>query len=416
MSDFNLERLQGETRFRHLVRLSVGKLSKEHSLDWLDLVDMFGLDYSAETLRKKSYGWKDFVENEELERLNAEEDIAYKETNEILSNGSHKSDKLIRMNAEQLKDVDYLLKAHGFDKKDWQLVNARNNIWNVYSTADKIQELYSSKITVKPRVDGFDLDKLLELVTTKRDQIIIEKNETIAQDKLLEISLFDMHFGISTLEDYCNYLLEIVHRIRSRKWDTILIVVGQDLLHNDNFRGQTANGTNIEKTNMEVAFDEALQFYETIFKESLENADNVEAKYVKGNHDESLSYGLFRVLMKIFPQAKFDSSLKQRKAFTWKKVFIGLTHGDKGVNRITENFMSEFGKLIAEAEIREVHSGHLHTEITKDKFGIVQRTLATANKTDEWHEDNGFVGANKRFQLFEYSQDSLDAIYYIQFK
>jgi predicted phosphodiesterase len=414
MTEYNFDRLQGETNFKHLVRLTVAKLNKEHSMDWLELVDMFKLDYSAETLRKKTYGWKDFVENEEVEQLSSDEEITYKETTEILSNGSHKSDKLIKMSSEQSKDINYILEAHGFDKESWELVNAKNNIWNVHSKQDGVQTLYSSKITVKPRVNGFDIERLIERMS-KRDPIIIEKNNEHGNySKLLEISLYDMHFGISSLEYYQRHLEEIVHRIRSRSWEKVLFVIGQDLLHNDNFKGQTASGTNIDKVDMENAFDEAVTFYETIIKEALVNSNNIECIYVKGNHDESISYGLFRTLKATFPQVAFEGSMKQRKGFTWENIFIGLTHGDKGANRLMENFLSEYGKLIAQADVKEIHSGHLHTEITKDKFGIVQRTLSTANKSDDWHDDNGFVGANKRFQLFEYSPSSLDAIYYIQ--
>jgi UDP-2,3-diacylglucosamine pyrophosphatase LpxH len=413
MTEFNSEKLQGETNFRHLVRLAVAKLNKEHSMDWLELADQFKLDYSAETLRKKAYGWKDFVENEEIEQLNSEEEVTYKETNEILANGSHKSDKLIKMNAEQSKDVDYILAAHGFDKSEWELVNAKNNIWNVHSKKDGVQTLYSSKVTVKPRVNGFDIDRLVERMS-QREPIIIDREPADKHSKLLEISLYDMHFGVSSLEYYQNHLEKIVHKIRSRSWEKILFVIGQDLLHNDNFKGQTANGTMIDKVDMEKAFDEAVAFYETLINEAIVKANEIDCIYVKGNHDESISYGLFRTLKATFPQVNFEGSMKQRKGFVWEKIFIGLTHGDKGANRLMENFLSEYGKLIAQAEVKEIHAGHLHTEITKDKFGIVQRTLATANKTDDWHEDNGFVGANKRFQLFEYSPTTLDAIYYIQ--
>jgi hypothetical protein len=237
MTEYNFERLQGETKFRHLVRLSVGKLNKEHSLDWLELVDMFNLDYSAETLRKKSYGWKDFIDNEEFEKLSSDEDISYKETTEILANGSHKSDKLVKMTSEQSKDVDYILAAHGFDKESWELVNAKNNIWNVHSKQDGVQTLYSSKITVKPKTNTFDYNKFLELVSKKVEPITIEKNDNDKpSSKLLEVSLFDMHFGVSTLEYYKNHLHEITHKIQSRKWNKILFVIGQDLLHNDNFQ------------------------------------------------------------------------------------------------------------------------------------------------------------------------------------
>src|SRR5690606_26253350 len=130
-----------ESKFRHMVRLCVGKLNKENDLDWSEIIEMFGLGCSSDHLRKKAYAYKEFVEQEELEKLNAEEDITYKETTEIMANGSYKSDKLLRMSQEDSKNVDYLLKAHGFDKEDWQLVNARNNIWNVYSKQDGVQQL-----------------------------------------------------------------------------------------------------------------------------------------------------------------------------------------------------------------------------------------------------------------------------------
>jgi UDP-2,3-diacylglucosamine pyrophosphatase LpxH len=413
MTEYNFDRLQGETKFRHLVRVSVDKLNGLHKTDWLDIKEMFDFQHSGESLRKYASGWKLLLENEELDQLNNEE-ITYKETTEILANGSHKSDKLIKMTTEQSKDINYLLNAHGFDKESWELVNAKNNIWNVHSKSDGVQTLYSSKITVKPKVNGFDFDRLIELMKQNVKPITINPKYVGKFSKLLEIPLYDMHFGISSLEYYEKHLKEIVHKIQSRSWEKILFVIGQDLLHNDNFKGQTANGTLIEKVDMVNAFNEALHFYKTLISEALENSQSVECVYVKGNHDESLSYGFFRTLQATFPQVKFEGSLKQRLAFTWEKVFIGLSHGDKGVNRILENFISEYGKLIANADVKEVHLGHLHTEKSKDQFGITQRTLSTANKTDDWHDDNGFIGANKRFQLFEYSPNSLDAIYYIQ--
>ena len=414
MTDYNFNLLPGETKFRALVRASIAKRNNEHDTGWKDLKEMYDFPQSDETLRKYAATWQLYLINEELDKINTEEEITYKETTEILSDGSHRSDKLVKMNAQQAKDVNYLLEAHGFDKSDWDLVNCKNNIWNVHSKQDGVQTLYSSKITVKPKVSGFDMDKFIELVEKKVTPIHIEQeNPNANHSKLLEIPLYDMHFGPSSLEYYTHHLEEIVNKIRSRSWEKILFVIGQDLLHNDNFKGQTASGTMIEKVDMEKAFDEALQFYTTLITEAKRKANSVECVYVKGNHDESMSYGFFRTLKATFPQVSFDTSLKQRKAFTWEKVFIGLTHGDKGANRMMDNFLSEFGKLIANAEVREVHSGHLHTEKSNDKFGITQRTLSTANITDDWHDDNGFIGANKRFQLFEYSPTTLDAIYYI---
>ena len=75
----------------------------------------------------------------------------YKSESSINKDGTFSSDKLIVIKEDELKNPNSLLKAHGFDIREWELVSARNNIWNVYSKQDGVQELYSSKIVVKPR-------------------------------------------------------------------------------------------------------------------------------------------------------------------------------------------------------------------------------------------------------------------------
>ncbi|WP_137743266.1 hypothetical protein [Robertmurraya siralis] len=412
MTEFNFDRLQGESKFRHLVRLSVAKLNKEHSMDWIDLKEMFDFQHSAESLRKYASGWKLMVENEEVEQLNSEEEIAYKETTEILADGSHKSDKLIRMNSEQLKDVNYLLDAHGFDKESWELVNARNNIWNVYSKKDGIQNLYSSKITVRPKVVGFNIDNFIE--KAKQEITPVHINTIISDGNgLLEIPLYDLHFGVNTYKDYLVVRDKIISKIRSKKWDKIFFIVGQDLLHNNGFDGKTSSGTPIEKVDMDKAWSDAFRFYCELINEAQNNSNSTECSYSIANHDDSMSWALVKCLEVKFPDIYFDTSKKVRKAFIWNNVFIGYSHGHKGANRLHENFLSDFGKQMAIAEVVEIHTGHIHTETAKDKFGVLVRTLSTKGKTDDWHDENGFVGAHKRFQLFEYSPSALEAIYYI---
>ncbi|MFF3148160.1 hypothetical protein ACFVRU_42225, partial [Streptomyces sp. NPDC057927] len=115
MTNYNTDRVQGESKFKHLVRMSVDKLNKLHNIDWLEIVDMFQYEYSAESLRKHATGWRILLENEEFEQIDSldDESIKYKETTEILKDGTQKSDKLIKMSTEQSKNVNYLLEAHG---------------------------------------------------------------------------------------------------------------------------------------------------------------------------------------------------------------------------------------------------------------------------------------------------------------
>lgn len=415
MQNYDYSRQQNESKFQHLVRVSVDKLNKLHNKEWIDIKEEFDFNHSAESLRKYASGWKILFENggiEQLEDSNDEPLIKYKETTEILNDGSQKSDKLIKMSVEQSKDADYLLEVHGFDKNEWTLVSARNNLWNTKNQTQGIQTLYSSRITVKPKVNGLNIEKLMEVVKEEVTPInvhrVIDKGE-----KLLEIPLFDMHFGIADLDYYKDTYARIENKIISNKWDTILFVTGQDLLHNDGFTGKTTAGTIIEKVNMEQAISDAKQFYINLIKVALANSENVHVIFSNGNHDQALGYLFVQILEATFPQVKFDTEMKPRKSFIWNDIALFFTHGDKGANRMTRNFLTEYGKEIAKAKVVEIHSGHLHSEKSKDDFGIVVRTLGTGAKTDDWHEEQGFIGSMKRFQLFEYSKDSLDGIYYV---
>lgn len=343
-----------------------------------------------------------------------EEDLPnYKESIEISGDGSHKSDKLLRMSEEQKKDVTFLLTAHGYDPEEWELTTAKNNIWNSYSKQDGIMTLYSSKITVRPRVNGFSMEKLLEEIHKVPPVYINTTNQEVPDKRLLELPFFDSHFGVSDFNYYKPTQDDTVELIESRHWEEILFVIGQDMLHNDNFKGQTANGTQIETVDMPDAWRDAKRFYYPLIEEGLGNANNVKIVFSKGNHDESMTWAFVQLLMERYPQVEFDDSFEERKAHTFGEVFIGITHGDKARRNLHNLFQVEFPLQWANAATREVHMGHLHVEDARDWFGMMVRTLATRNKTDKWHKDNGFVGAHKRFMVFEYNEKALKSIHYV---
>ena len=67
----------------------------------------------------------------------------------INKDGSETSSTVLQMTSEQAKDQDYVLRAHGFDVNDWEIVSARNNFWQQNSVEKGLIDLYQSKITVK---------------------------------------------------------------------------------------------------------------------------------------------------------------------------------------------------------------------------------------------------------------------------
>lgn len=380
-----------------------------------------GNDY-GESKYRKDYSslkrWMTYFEKKKGSVEPEEVKANYKESIEIMSDGSHKSDKLIKMDEEDTKSPEFLLRAHGYDPSEWELTGARNNIWNSYSKQDGILTLYSSRITVRPNNNQFDIDRLIDrLKDLKPININKTKRNNNKRKGLLEIPIFDAHFGVSTYEDYKETQLKIIEKIRSGQWDEILLIVGQDCLHNDGFTSQTTRGTIIEKVDMEQAWEDASNFYIKIIEESIKNSKNVKIAYSVGNHDEAISWALVKYLKALFPQCEFDDKLEEHKIHVYGNNVIGFTHGDKGGQRARNEAHNVFSALFPEewgrAENREIHMGHFHTEDAKDKFGTMVRTLATRNKEDEWHKRHSYVGNHKRFMLFEYSLDNLESIYYV---
>src|SRR5699024_9820551 len=129
-----------------------------------------------------------------------EEQPAYKET--IEHKGDNQvSDKLIALSDEELKDANSLLKAHNYDPSQWELMNSKSSMWHHSNKEYGTKTLYASKITVKPKNGGFNFDELLEAVQ-KVGRIKAPSKKTNDNGKYLLLSLFDMHFGIMTFEDY----------------------------------------------------------------------------------------------------------------------------------------------------------------------------------------------------------------------
>lgn len=418
MSNYDFSRQGNETKFQHLVRVSVDKINKLHNKDWTDIKEEFNFEHSSDNLRKYAKGWSLMTENglvEEETVTNSDDTpiIKYKETTEILGDGSHKSDKVIEMSPDQSKDANFLLKSHGFDIDEWEITSARNSIWNANTKNDGIKTLYSSKITVKPKVNGFNVDKFISNITNKVKASTLSPLKDTNGQNMLVIPFFDLHFGIATFESYSNVLSKTLSKIKSKKWDKILIIFGQDCLHNDGFTGQTTSGTMIDKVDMEQAWADLHLFYTMLFDESIVNSNSVDAIFSNGNHDQAMGWAFGKLIEHQYPQVNFDSQMKQFKGYSWKNIFIGTTHGDKAGNRIFETFLAEYGKLIALANTKEILSGHLHHQKTIDKYGLVHKTLGSGVPTDGYHADNGFVGAQKQFQLLEYNSDLPEAVYYI---
>ena len=265
---------------------------------------------------------------------------------------------------------------------------------------------------VKQTLDDGQWDALLDVIHANTEPVRIEP---LRQDGIgmLEIPLFDLHLPLSDHAESIGELLGIVER---QKWAEVNIIVGQDMFHNDDMRGRTSSGKQIEKVDIPLAWEMARSIWFSVIETALRNADKVNLVYSKGNHDESLSWCFVQMLKDHYPQICVDDRLKQRKCIYWNNCFIGLTHGSyqrSKANDLRGQFTIEYPVEFATATVREIHTGHLHHETEGDLYGVMVRRLSRNGTTDQWSEDEGFVGALRRFMIFEWMPGRLKAIYYI---
>lgn len=334
--------------------------------------------------------------------------------------GSTVSQRLVMMSEEQAKDPSFVLKAHGFDEEEWEIISYENKIWNVYSKNSKgdghnISTLYSSSLRVKPKQeqDTWSVEKIREVFEQADIKPMRVQRPKAKTGLMLELGLVDLHFGNSDLEWYEPILSRLVDIICSKRWEHIIIPVGSDLFHADNFKNTTSNGTLVSSVDWRKAVEDARIFFTTLFTAALENSKEVYVYYVIGNHDESMTYVFCEGLSHQFPQINFDLNIDERKVHVFGDVAVGMTHGDSQTKKDHDRiFISEFPDF-AHAKVREVHMAHFHHEQVKDQFGVVVRFLSSGARVDKWHREEGFVGTMRRVQLFEFDKESLRCIYYV---
>ena len=259
------------------------------------------------------------------------------------------------------------------------------------------------------------IDEILSAIKENTPVSNVEPRKEEGAQGMLEIPLFDMHFGIADMEFYEPVLKKILGFVQSKRWDKIVIPVGQDLFHNDSIeKGVTTKGTVIERVDMRKAFYDAKTFYFNLIDKAIESANEVSVIYSAGNHDKTVGWMFVEVLKERYGHI-VDDTVKERKAVFWNGCFIGITHGSKKADTasgLRGYFTMEYPTMFAAAAVREIHAGHLHREDCKDEYGVQVRRLSTGKKDDEWTQDEGYK-SKKRFMLFEYEPNKLRSVHYV---
>lgn len=271
---------------------------------------------------------------------------------------------------------------------------------------------------IKQKAENFDVE---DLVATLRENVehykyVPHHDKTV--DRMLEIPLFDMHWGVSFLDDYKPILDDILDHINSHYWDRIIIPFGQDFFHNDSVvNNMTTKGTIVDKVDMIRAVKEGRQFITAIIDNALLNANSVRVVYSPGNHDRSVTWMFMQVLLERYGPDVVDDSIEYRKVFTYGKNSIMVTHGDSKqatAKNLAHIFAVSYPEEFAQAKTREVHAGHLHHEKEGDIYGVMIRRLSTGVSVDDWSNRQDYIGTHRRFMIFEWNRNNLCSVHYVE--
>jgi len=251
-----------------------------------------------------------------------------------------------------------------------------------------------------------------QIKTPKRIEPFIEETDRY----LLEVALFDVHFGMlawdkETPHDYDLDIAEklylyavqdLLNKSAGYKPSRIIFPFGNDFLHIDdptNLTPQNRNPLDVDSR--------LIKIYQKAKKAVIRAIDYcrqiapVDVVWIPGNHDPNVSYYLCDVISEVFADdehVNVDVGPKWRKFYTWGDSLLVYTHGvEEPLRDLPSIVATEKPKLWGNSKYREIHIGHKHKKQemrwtnVDTHAGTVLRMIPSIATEDAWHYRKGYI-------------------------
>jgi len=345
--------------------------------------------------------------------------------------------------SHEFLETEEALKRAGIDEDVWEVVNLRRGCWTtpiaarVYEgkiiTKEKLVKNFSIRVTFRrkqPAAVETAFESLIERIPTFK-YISTAPKFSAPSGVALEVAPVDAHFGKLAWADETrrrDYDLEIAikdyaHAIEQNlawgsvfKPERIFFIVGQDLMHSENYQGTTPSGRHILDldTRLPKLIETALEINIKAVYQCRAVAP-VEVIWIPGNHDPTASLWLCMALKQHFRDDKhvtIDASPCTRKARLWGNLLVGWAHEIVGkheswANELAQAYPKEWGQSV----YREWHHGHKHkkretkTAPVMTHGGVLCRQLTALSPIDAWHFENLFTDAVPGGESFLWSKE-----------
>lgn len=338
-----------------------------------------------------------------------------------------------------IKTLDDAILVSNVDMNIWDVDRYLINSWEVTCLVKtKDEELpktftnYQVKVFLKKKLKSCLEDSLNNIVDKiKPCNFKPIKIGKIKNPHLLEISLYDHHFGklAWSKETGIDYDLKIaanlfetavedlIKKTVGYTVDQIVFPIGNDFFHIDDQANETPNAHHKLDTDGRLAkvFEVGIQSCIKAIERCLTIAPT-HVLWVPGNHDPHTSYYLCKIIQAYFKNIKnfsIDVSEKSRKYYKYGTTLIGYTHGNEEPTSTLPLLMAtEMKKEWCTSNFLEWHIGHTHKRkemkfVSSDSFGPVKViSIPSLTATDYWHYKKGYVGGNRAAEAYLYGKSS----------
>ncbi len=342
---------------------------------------------------------------------------------------------IITTRSANIKTLEESLKFNKVDLKKWNVERHITNSWEVTLGKNKTgtgkPETYTNfqvKVDLKLKKP---LETALESVVKRLEKhklVPTKKLPKPSGDCMLEISLFDAHFGKLCWEPesgdnydlkiaekvYLEAVSELLAKTKHYNIEKIVFPIGNDFFHinsPDNKTPASGNPLTVDGRLPKV-FEAGIMATVKAIDKCLSVAP-VEVLWIPGNHDPETSYYLAKVIEAHYnnvKQVKVDASPKGRKYILYGVNALMFTHSPKisGTKKggLALIMAGEEPEMWAKSKHREIHTGHFHTAqeidyFSADTYGPVRvRVLPSLSGTDMWHYEQGYVKTLKAAEAY----------------
>jgi hypothetical protein len=373
-------------------------------------------------------------EEENIWKINIEEILKPNESGIININGS-----CLASEYDKEGIIKKAIEEAGIDFKSWEIDRIETSKWNTSmklrmrsdkdSYEDVVKQVTNWKVGIKLKplkAKNFiqALEQVIsELKPLKPSNIIYKLNKGNNLCGVIEPA--DAHIGkfawheetlagnmdtSIAVEKFRESTNDCLSKMSRDGLSEISIVLGNDLIHIDNKKGETPGNQN--RLDFDSRFQNIMAKTEKVVIDLCDNALQVapiNIIWVPGNHDEVSSYMLCRLLAQRYrndKNVKMDIGPSPRKMILWGDNLIGLVHNAEGAKRASNvNIMAQYDpwkQHWSNAKWYEMHTGHLHKKEVSTIGGVIFRRIPALSTIDGWHCDNAFTDAIPACDSFVY--------------